>query len=119
LGLFPRPLLGGLLVMTTELHFAEDSLPLHLLLERLQGLIDVVVANEYLHGLSCVLRLSLEKPVICEKLGRAPSRGRARPVASALSEPRRLVQRKHGRRGRRTRHGAFPSLAVHGIERGS
>src|ERR1700722_15875417 len=42
--------------MSAKLHFAKDSLPLHLLLEGLEGLIDIVVANEYLHGLSCILR---------------------------------------------------------------
>src|SRR5579883_421537 len=44
-----RPLaslaLGGLLVGAAQLHLAEDTLPLHLLLERAQRLIDVVVAH--------------------------------------------------------------------------
>src|SRR6476661_7284843 len=35
--------------MAAELHLAEDTLALHLLFERLEGLIDVVVANENLH----------------------------------------------------------------------
>src|SRR5208283_1578378 len=60
-----RPLLRGLLVMSAKLHFAENSLPLHLLLKGLQGLIDIVIANEYLHGLSCVLRPSLERSEDC------------------------------------------------------
>src|SRR5690606_24838588 len=42
--------LGGLLVMVPELQLPENTLALHLLLERLEGLIDVVVANEYLHA---------------------------------------------------------------------
>jgi hypothetical protein len=35
--------------MPAKLHLTEDSLPLHLLLERLERLIDVVVANQNLH----------------------------------------------------------------------
>ena len=54
--------------MAAELHLAKNSLALHLLLERLEGLIDIVVANEYLHGLSCILRRGLEK---IRKLSRA------------------------------------------------
>jgi hypothetical protein len=36
--------------MTAELHLAEDALPLHLLLQRLEGLIDIIVADENLHA---------------------------------------------------------------------
>jgi hypothetical protein len=42
-------LLGGLFVVAAQLHLAENPLALHFLLERLEGLIDVVVANENLH----------------------------------------------------------------------
>src|SRR5215467_634986 len=42
---------GGLFVVSAELHLAENALTLHLLLERLEGLVDVVVANENLHAL--------------------------------------------------------------------
>jgi hypothetical protein len=48
-GLLPRLALGGLLVIAAHLHFPEDSLALHLLLQRAQGLIDVVVTDEHLH----------------------------------------------------------------------
>jgi hypothetical protein len=41
--------------MAAKLHFAENALALHLLFQRLQGLIDVVVANEYLHACSFVI----------------------------------------------------------------
>ena len=41
--------LRGLLVITAKLHLAENPFTLHLLLERLQGLIDIVVTNENLH----------------------------------------------------------------------
>ena len=43
-------LFRGLFVMAAKLHFAENSLALHLLLERLEGLIDVIVTNENLHA---------------------------------------------------------------------
>ena len=49
LGFFAGPALGRLLVVPPQLHLAEDSFPLHLLLERFQRLIDIVVAYEHLH----------------------------------------------------------------------
>ena len=48
-GLFTGLLLGGLFVVSAELHLAENSLALHLLLQRLQGLVDVIVADENLN----------------------------------------------------------------------
>src|SRR6476661_5790164 len=51
-GLFAGFLFGGLFIMAAELHLAENSLALHLLLQRLEGLIDVVIANENLHAAS-------------------------------------------------------------------
>src|SRR4029079_1325467 len=50
LGALTCSFLGGLFVMPAKLHFAENALALHLLLERLEGLIDVVVTNENLHA---------------------------------------------------------------------
>jgi hypothetical protein len=47
--LFAGALFRGLLVMIAALHFAESAFPLHLLFERLQRLVDVVVANENLN----------------------------------------------------------------------
>src|ERR1700712_4865581 len=41
--------LGRLLVMAAELHLAEDAFALHLLLERLERLVDIVVTNKNLH----------------------------------------------------------------------
>jgi hypothetical protein len=38
--------------MAAELHLAENPLALHLLFQRLEGLIDIVVANENLHPAS-------------------------------------------------------------------
>ena len=43
--LLAHALLGGLLVVVAQLHLAEDALALHLLLQRLESLIDVVVAD--------------------------------------------------------------------------
>jgi hypothetical protein len=36
--------------MAAKLHFAENALALHLLLQRFEGLIDIVIADENLHG---------------------------------------------------------------------
>jgi hypothetical protein len=36
--------------VAAKLHLAEDALALHLFLERLEGLVDVVVADENLHA---------------------------------------------------------------------
>ena len=49
LGLFAGPALGRLFVGTAELHFTEDAFALHLLLQDLQGLVDIVVTNRDLH----------------------------------------------------------------------
>src|ERR1700716_3412421 len=51
-GLFTGLLFGGLFIMAAELHLAENALALHLLLQRLEGLIDIVIANENLHAAS-------------------------------------------------------------------
>src|SRR5215475_6236190 len=50
LGAFTRLFLRWLFVMPAKLHFAENALALHLLLERLEGLIDVIVPDENLHA---------------------------------------------------------------------
>ena len=42
---FPCLAFRRLLVGTAQLHFAEYALALHLLLQRLQGLIDIIVAD--------------------------------------------------------------------------
>jgi hypothetical protein len=47
--LLPRFLFRGFLVMAAELHLAEDALALHLLLQHLEGLVDIVVTDENLH----------------------------------------------------------------------
>src|SRR5580704_14501160 len=49
-GLFPRLLFGGLFVVSAQLHLAENALALHLFLQRLEGLVDIVVTDENLHA---------------------------------------------------------------------
>jgi hypothetical protein len=48
-GLFARTLLGRLFVEVTHLHFAENAFALHLLLESAERLVDIVIADKYLH----------------------------------------------------------------------
>src|SRR5262245_57126717 len=48
--LLPRLPFRGFFVVAAKLHFAENPLALHLLLQRLEGLIDIVVADENLHA---------------------------------------------------------------------
>src|SRR6516165_11538293 len=54
--LLPGPPLGGLFIMVAELHLAEETFALHLLLQRLEGLVDIVVADENLHGVFLLIR---------------------------------------------------------------
>lgn len=49
LGFLPGLALGRLLIGTAQLHFPEDTFALHLLLERFQRLIDVVVSYDYVN----------------------------------------------------------------------
>ena len=50
LGLLARLLLGRLLVVVPQLHFAEDAFALQLLLQRAQRLVNIVIANNYLQA---------------------------------------------------------------------
>ena len=43
--LFTGLTLRGLFISLAQLHFAENAFALHLLLQRLQGLVDVIVAD--------------------------------------------------------------------------
>ena len=43
--------------MTAKLHFPEDAFALKLFLEGAKRLIDVIVANDDLHGLAALLSL--------------------------------------------------------------
>ena len=50
-GLFAGALLARLLVVAAQLHFAIHTFTLQLLLERAEGLVDIVIANHDLHKL--------------------------------------------------------------------
>src|SRR6516165_6572783 len=49
-GFFARPPFRRLLVIAPQLHFSEYSFALHFLLQGSQSLIDIIIANENLHG---------------------------------------------------------------------
>src|ERR1700742_133908 len=83
--LFAGFLFRGLFVMAAELHLAENALALHLLLQRLEGLIDIVVTDENLHAsflwLGMVfLGLMCRSPPIAAK-----ARPRGLPIGRACS----------------------------------
>jgi len=48
-GLLASALFRRLFVVAAHLHFTEDAFALHLLLESAESLIDIVIADEYLH----------------------------------------------------------------------
>lgn len=48
-GLFAGLAFGRLLIGTAQLHFPENAFALHLLLQRFQRLIDVIVAYNYVY----------------------------------------------------------------------
>ena len=52
LGLFPGFLNGGLFEMLLKLHFTKNAFALQFFLERAKRLIDIVIANRYLHVVS-------------------------------------------------------------------
>src|SRR5262245_7991959 len=52
LGFLAGLALGWLFIGLATLHLAKDALPLHLLLQNPEGLIDIVIANEYLQMFS-------------------------------------------------------------------
>jgi hypothetical protein len=43
--------------MTAELHLAENALALHLFLQRLESLVDIVIADENLHAASSLVSI--------------------------------------------------------------
>src|SRR5271166_4124387 len=61
LGRFASAPLGRLLIVPPQLHLAENPLPLHLLLERFQRLVDIVIPNENLHLAAFSSRLNAPK----------------------------------------------------------
>jgi len=64
-GLLARLALGGLLEMVAAFHLPEETFALHLLLERLQRLVDVVVADNDLND----LKLSIGLPATLDRNG--------------------------------------------------
>ncbi len=48
-GFFPRPAFRRFFEITAKLHFAKNALPLHFLFQRAKGLIDIIVAYDYLY----------------------------------------------------------------------
>src|SRR4029078_3095105 len=55
--LFAGTLLRRLFVIVAELHLTEDAFALHLLFQRPEGLIDIVIANDDLHASSSPFRV--------------------------------------------------------------
>src|SRR5436189_157009 len=83
-----RLLFGGFFVMTAKLHLAEDALALHLLFQRLQGLVDVVVTDENLHAAFLMLPICLmygSPPIATEARSRGLSMAWACSRISAKS----------------------------------
>ena len=64
--------------MAAKLHLAEDALALHLLLQRLEGLIDVVIADENLHAV-------FYRDILSAALDIRPSEGVRAIVAEVLA----------------------------------
>src|SRR5262249_19894086 len=86
LGALARLLLRRLLEMPAGLHFAEYALALHLLLERPEGLVDVIVANDDLHGCSALLS---SLPGLSGRTKWDGLRGRANPLGRRIPAIRR------------------------------
>src|SRR5262249_11315942 len=60
--LLARLFLGGVFVVTAELPLAGNALALPLLLQRLEGVIDIVVTDETLHASSLLARMVPDVP---------------------------------------------------------
>src|SRR5579875_94540 len=76
---FPCLPFRGFFVMAAQLHLAENALALHLLLERLQGLVNIVVTNKDLHACSFVADRSsrFAKPVFARRFASRASTRKA------------------------------------------
>lgn len=77
--LLASALFRRLFIMDVPLHFAERALALHLLLQRLQGLVDVVVADKNLN----------QRTLSCYPFPLGLSRGRAAANGQMLGARRR------------------------------
>src|SRR5712691_9170246 len=135
LGLLAGAPLGGLFVTAAELHFAEHPFALHFLFEDSESLVDIVFANEDLHG--CVSPQLVEPQTaagrglsLCQHLALpgdpVKQAGAALPKRGAVTYWRHgsLEDRPHGasgaarprRRGRRS-DGALGAPARRGHDR--
>lgn len=87
LGFLAGLALRGLLEVVTTLHFAEETFALHLLLERLQRLIDVVIADNDLN----YLKLSIGFPAGFRGIGsetlQTPKRPQTLPLGIRKARP--------------------------------
>src|SRR5262249_20223151 len=57
--LLPDSPLGRLFIVAAELHLAEETFALHLLLQRLEGLLDIIVTDKNLHLCSSLIQRSI------------------------------------------------------------
>jgi hypothetical protein len=76
--------------MAAKFHFAENALALHLLFERLESLVDVVIADENLHRVVILLSHEFRNrgskvPVFKAFESRACSRSRVKSPPSGIS----------------------------------
>src|SRR5262249_30425254 len=91
--------LGGLFIGLAALHLTKDAFALHLLLEDLEGLIDIVIPNEYLKMLSnrAVAVMSAEIEMRFRRMRtptRTPRRGwTGDKVVNNVARPRRSATR--------------------------
>ena len=94
--------------MDVPLHFAERAFALHLLLQRLEGLIDVVVADENLNqgSLSC---WSFPPGPLKSRLGAAASE--QKEITSRRREAYRIERGEISDRGKDV-HGARTAFSV-------
>jgi hypothetical protein len=86
--------------MAAELHLAENTLALHLLLQRLEGLIDIVIANENLHAASSSQEIgfvNLVKQGLAEKASPLTLSARMYQTTPAMSTRSRGVDEKFSR----------------------
>src|SRR5277367_4042246 len=100
LGLFAGAPFGGLFVTASELHFAEHPFALHFLFEDPEGLVDVVFANEDLHG--CIspqfgwTSYGRRGGGLSPPQHLAPPQGPVKQAGAALPEPCPVAYWRHG-----------------------
>src|SRR5690606_10490176 len=114
LGLLPCLLFGRPLVIVAQLHLAKHAFALQLLLQRPQRLIDIVIANDYLHAAHRPFRVRTIHWMVRQGRNRSRRRPDARPPWSRLlTEALRFVH-WGGARILRFRARARDSRGYHG-----